>query len=194
MLQWSLSLAIVLGFLAVGLGGNYWFSSSTSDTIEDVRLTRSQYQTLEQQLNLLQSPGITPLLNTLQEDMDALQIRLVEVMTQQPLPTGVVQVEYEQSVLPHKLEEGNGESISVLRLTLDLAVLHAMGLLEMFDRIDRSIGMWPYETRACELHRLTQQGLSAQCVVDFYHWSDSAERDAAQLPPVLFESPFGSVA
>ncbi len=178
MLRWSMSLAVLLGLLAVGLSGIFWFTSTTAEKVEDVRQSRAQHQQLEQQLALLQTPGIASLIDTLQEDLDALQIKLVEVVTQQPLPAGVQKVGYEQSIMPRAMDDEAGEAISVLRLELTLTVLHSRGLLDMLDRIDRSVGAWPHETRACELQRLPQQTLSAQCVVDFYHWSNRRELES----------------
>lgn len=180
MLRWSVALAIALGLMSVGMSGIVWFAKTTADKFEVVRLVRAQHQQLEQQLNLLNSPGIAKLVDTLREDLDALQIKLVEVMTQQPPPAGVLKVGYEQSLMPQALDAESGELISVLRLELYLTVQHSRGLLDMLNRIDRAVGAWPHETRVCELQRLPHQQLSAQCVVDFYHWSDSSEPESVQ--------------
>ena len=189
MLRWSVSLAALLGLMAVGWSGIFWSASTTAVKVEDVRLFRAQHQQIEQQLALLQSPGIAPLITTLQEDLDALQIKLAEVVTLQPLPEGVQKVEYEQTIMPHAMDNGAGEPIRVLRLELILTVLHSRGLLDMLDRIDHFVGAWPHETRACELHRLPQQVLSAQCVVDFYHWSNRTELESVQSEQLRTEFP-----
>lgn len=181
MLRWSMSLAVLLVLVAVGVVGIFWSTSSTTKKAEGVRLVRAQHQQLEQQLALLQSPGITPLIDTLQEDLDALRIKLVEVMTQQSLPAGVQKVGYEQTLMPQAMDSGTEEAINVLRLELTLTVLHARALLDMLDRIDRSVGVWPHETRACELQRLPQQILSVRCIVDFYHWSNHRKLKSVQL-------------
>ncbi len=184
MLRWSVSLAALLGLLAVGVSGLFWSTSTTAESVENVRLVRAQQQQLEQQLALLQSPGITPLINTLQEDLDTLRIKLVEIVTQQPPPAGVLNVGYEQTLLPQIMDAGTGEAINVLRLELTLRILHSGGLLNILDRIDRAVGAWPHETRACEIQRLPLQILSAQCVVDFYHWSNYRELESVQSEPL----------
>ena len=189
MLRWSVSLAALLGLMAAGWSGIFWSVSTTAVKVENVRLFRAQHQQLEQQLALLQSPGIVPLITTLQEDLDALQIKLVEVVAQQPLPEGVQKVEYEQTIMPQTMDSGTGEPIRVLRLELFLTVLHSQGLLDMLDRIDRFVGAWPHETRACELQRLPQQVLSAQCAVDFYHWSHRSELESVHSEQPWFEMP-----
>lgn len=180
MLRWSVLLAALLGLLAIGVSGIFWSTRTTAESVENVRRVRVQHQQLEQQLALLQSPGIAPLINTLQEDLDALRIKLIEVVTQQPLPAGVLNVGYEQTLMPQLMDTGAGESIDVLRLELTLTVLHARGLLDVLENLDRAVGAWPHETRACELQRLPQQSLRAQCAVDFYHWSHSRELEAVQ--------------
>lgn len=180
MLRWSVSLAVAIGLLAVGISGIVWLESAMADKVEQLRLVRAQHQQLEQQLNLLQSSGIAPLIDALQEDLDALQIKLVEVMTQQPPPAGVLKIAYEQIMMPQALDDGVGTSISVLRLELNLTVQHAGGLLDMLDRINRSVRVWPHETRACELQRLPRQILSARCIVDFYHWTYGSEQESVQ--------------
>lgn len=192
MLRWAVSLAIMFGLLAAGTGGTFWLQSETVARVEGVRRIRAQHQQLEQQLARLQSPDIAPLIVTLQEDLDALQIKLVEVVTLQPLPAGVIKVGYEQVRLPQTMEGETGESINVLRLQLTLTLLHSRGLLDMLDRIDLAVGAWPQETRACELLRLPQQMLSAQCVVDFYHWRDVRELESVHLQ--LQWLPSGSLA
>jgi hypothetical protein len=181
-------LALVMAMLASGIAGMFWFARVTSDKFELVRLARAQLQTLDQQFNVLQSPGIAPLIDSLQEDLDTLQIRLVEVMTQQPAPAGVVQVGYEQTLLTQLQDEAGGDSVSVLRLNLNLTVRHSIGLLDMLDRIDDSVAHWPHEIRACELQRLPLQVLSAQCVVDFYHWTVDGQQSTAQVRQLSTES------
>ena len=180
MLRWSVSLAALLGLVAVAVSGVFWSTSTTAERLENVRRVRTQHQQLEQQLALLQSPDITPVIKTLQEDLDALRIKLVEVVTKQPLPAGVSKVGYEQTMMPQVMDAGGGEAVNVLRLELTLTVLHSRGLLDILDNIDRAVGAWPHETRACELQRLPQQILSAQCVVDFYHWSNHRKLEAVQ--------------
>lgn len=181
MRRWSVSLAAMLGLLAIGVSGLYWSTSQTAERVENVRQIRAQHQQLEQQLALLHSPGITPLIATLQEDLDALRIRLIEVVTQQPLPAGVLNVGYEQTLMPQVMDTGTGEAVNILRLELTLTVLHSGGLLDVLDTLDRAVGAWPHETRACELQRLPQQTLRAQCAVDFYHWSNPRELEAVQF-------------
>ena len=180
MLRLSVLLAALLGLLTAGVSGLFWSTRTTAESVEDVRRIRAHHQQLEQQLALLQSPGITPLINTLQEDLDALRIKLIEVVTQQPLPAGVLNVAYEQTLMPQLLDSEDGQPIDVLRLELTVTVLHAKGLLDVLDNLDRAVGAWPYETRACELQRLPQQSLRAQCAIDFYHWSHSRKLEAVQ--------------
>jgi hypothetical protein len=171
MMRWSIALAVVLGIAAVSLSGIVWLSQVSALRLERVREARAEHQLLQQQLHLLQQEDTAAIASSLNEDMESLQIRLVELLTRQRPPAGVLTVAYEQAVLQRLLATDEDEPVSVLRLDLKLTLQHSLGLVDMLERIDDSISTWPHEIRACELVRLPQQQLNARCVVDFYHWN-----------------------
>jgi hypothetical protein len=180
MLRWSMLLATALGLVAISMSGLVWLKQATRHAQEDIRQARIQQQTLEQQLHLLQSSGNQSTLAGLQEDLAAVQIRLVEVLTRKPLPSGVLDIAYEQRVLPQPLSDPAGAPVHILRLDLKLLLKHSVALLELLAHIDESVTVWPYETRGCALHRLPDQQLNVQCVLDFYHWGNPAPQESSR--------------
>lgn len=181
MLRRSGRLFLALGFAAVSMMLMAWFDSMSADRAEALRVTRSDLQTLEQQINLLKTPDIQKTLEVLEEDMDSLRIRLVEVLTQLPQPASVLSVEYEHAVLSQALEDTDSDTIKVLRLELRMIVQHAMGFLEMLTRIDEAIPVWPHDVQACMIHRTTQEHLQVACALDFYHWNSGQQQASTAL-------------
>ncbi|MGQ7845371.1 hypothetical protein ACUNV4_12890 [Granulosicoccus sp. 3-233] len=172
----KLLLALCLGLIS--LLAIAWFDRMTAHRTETLRLARSELQTLQLQMNLLQTPDMGLTLAHLEEDLDALRIRLVELLTQHPRPEGVLAVEFEQSILPRALQDAGAETVRVLRLELEMVVQHAVAFLEMLARVDEAVPVWPHEVQACMIHRKTPEGLQLACVLDFYHWQAS-ERQAS---------------
>lgn len=176
MLRRSGRLFLTLGFAAVSMMLMAWFDSMSADRAEALRMTRSELQTLEQQINLLKAPDMQKTLEVLEEDLDSLRIRLVEVLTQLPQPASVLSVEYEHAVLAQALEDTDSDTIKVLRLELRMVVQHAIGFLDMLTRIDEAIPVWPHDVQACMIQRTAQEHLQVACALDFYHWNSSQQQ------------------
>lgn len=171
MLRRSIPLFIALSFVAVCASVIVWSSRETARLEESLRMSRSRHQLLEQQVSLVRSPGMQQRLAALEEDLDTLRIRLVEVLTQQARPVGVLSVDFEQLLLPALASDGEIGPVSVLRLELRLIVQHAIGFLEMLEQIDMGVAAWPHETQACRVQRIPEQRLQVECALDFYHWA-----------------------
>lgn len=170
-----LSLTLLLCLSAIAVSTMIWFSSLTSDGLESLRVTRSEHQALQQQLSLLTSPDMQIALPLLDEDLDALRIRLVEALTQFPLPAGVIDVTYEQTIQTRTLEGSEPEPVHVLRMELSLVVQHSVGFLRMLERVDEASGIWPHDVRGCRIQRHAGQRLAAHCALNFYHWQADSQ-------------------
>lgn len=176
-----IGLFLALGVVTLSIAGIVWCDTMIKNQEEALRVQRSEQQILEQQVNLLQTPDMTRQSLALEEDLDALRIRLVEALTQIPQPVGVLSVDYEQAVLSAPLGSSTVEPVSVLRLQLTLTVQHAIGFLNLLQRIDEAIVVWPHETQACRLQRMPQNHLQVSCALDFYHWGPGAESGTVRI-------------
>lgn len=174
MVRWSMALATVLGVLAISIGVILWVVQANDGVIEALRQTHVVHQQLQQKFTVLQSDEHVQQLEQLDQGLDALQIRLAEVISERPLPLGVVDVTFEQLVLPQMIDAGTSYPVSVLRLSLNLTIEHSLGLASMLDRVSGAMATWPFEVRGCQVQRLAVKNLNAHCVLDFYHWSDEA--------------------
>jgi len=179
MIRWSMALATALGVLALAIVATLWTGRTTDIAAEKLRLTRVAHQRLQQQHSLLKSPDSAQRIEQLDQALDALQISLVEAVSNRPVPDGVIDVTFEQQLMPPMTQAGTHYPVSVLRLSLMLTMEHSVGLVNMLDQVSGATSVWPSEVRGCELRRLPMQRLSAQCVMDFYHWSD----DSAVIRP-----------
>ena len=174
MVRWSMTLATVLGVLAISIGVIFWIVQANDSAAETLRQTRVVHQQLQQKFTVLQSDDHVQQLAQLDQALDALQISLAEVLSERPLPSGVVDVTFEQLVLPQMMGAGTSYPVSVLRLSLSLTIEHSLGLASMLDRVSYAMATWPFEVRGCEVQRLAVKHLNAHCILDFYHWSDDA--------------------
>jgi len=179
MIRWSMALATALGVLALAIVATLWTGRTTDIAAEKLRLTRVAHQRLQQQHSLLKSPDSAQRIEQLDQALDALQISLVEAVSNRPVPDGVIDVTFEQQLMPPMTQAGTHYPVSVLRLSLMLTMEHSVGLVNMLDQVSGATSVWPSEVRGCELRRLPMQRLSAQCVMDLYHWSD----DSAVIRP-----------
>jgi hypothetical protein len=170
MLRWYMAVASLLGIMTSSLFSIAWSRHLEALRVEDLRQARVQRQILEQQAELLQLPGTAATLSRLHEDLDALQLRLIEILSQQTAPAGVLDIGYAQTILPAIPLGGHDATATIVRLDLSLVLQHSVALLGLLALLDEPVPAWPHETRACELSRLPAETLSAQCVVDFYHW------------------------
>lgn len=170
----KLLVVVLLASLPVGV--MVWLERSTAQRSEALRVARAELQRLEQQLSLLKAPEMQQSLSVLEEGLDVLRIRLVEALTQQERPAGVVKVEFDQSLLPRTLGGSGAEAVRVLRLQLDMHVQHAAAFLDMLALIDDATPLWPQEVQACTIHRLPEKNLKTGCVLDFYHWSPDSQQ------------------
>lgn len=180
MVRWSVMLATALGVLAISIGAILWIAGINDSTAESVRQTRVAHQRLQQQFNVLKSTAHERQIEQLSQDMDALQISLVEAVSKSPLPSGVLDIAFEQQVLAPMLDAGAAYPVSILRLSLTLTLEHSVGLMNMLDRLAGVVPAWPFEVRGCAMQRLALQQLNTQCVVDFYHWADSTAQPDEQ--------------
>ena len=174
MVRWSMALATALGVLTIAIVAILWIGQTIDIAAEELRRTRVAHQQLQQQHSVLNSSDSAQQIEQLNQAMDALQISLVEAVSDMPVPDGVIDVAFEQQLMPPMAGAGKHYPVSVLRLSLMLTIEHSVGLVNMLDRVSRATSFWPSEVRGCELQRLPLQRLSAQCVMDFYHWSDDS--------------------
>ena len=180
MVRCSMTLATVLGLLAISIAVIFWVTQANDGVAEALRQTRVVHQQLQQKFTVLQSGDYVQQLAQLDQALDALQISLAEVVSKRPLPSGVVDVTFEQLVLPQMMDAGTSYPVSVLRLSLRLTIEHSLGLASMLDRISDAMLTWPFEVRGCEVQRLAVKNLNAHCVLDFYHWSDDVSVQGIQ--------------
>lgn len=168
--RWSLLLAVILGISAVSMSALVFLNRAVADDHENVRQSRVDQQLLEQQLLLLSSAQVQELIADLDEDIDTLKLNLAEALLLEPFPPAVLSVEYVQSVPPVKLQTIDGESISTLRLEVSMTLQHSLGLISLLSRVGAAVDTWPHEIRACKMNRVAEERLTANCVIDFYHW------------------------
>jgi len=168
-----LAVLLVVSSLVSGMA---WLDSTTAQHRDELRAARVELQRLEQQISLLNAPGMQQTLSVLEEGLDVLRIRLVEALTQQERPAGVVKLEFEQSLLPRTLDGAGSEAVNVLRLQLNMNVQHAAAFLGMLALIDDATPLWPSEMQACTIQRLPEKNLQTGCVLDFYHWSPDSQQ------------------
>lgn len=185
-LRGVVSLIVALSLIVMSSLAMNRFSSAAASDLEELRMIRYERQTLQQQIKLLERPDMQPSLVMLTEEMDSLRIRLIEALTQTPLPVAVQAVDYELAILPATLEAeepGLPETgpVSVLRMELSLAVQHSGGLLRMLDLIGKASGVWPHETRGCSLHRTGQRQLTARCALNVYHWQHQRPHETTSV-------------
>lgn len=166
----------VLGLSLVGLG---ILSESQVRQHQAIHELRTALQARRQQLTVLQRPGMTQRMARLVEDLDTLRIRVLETLTSKPWPEAVRTLDYELRLQPETLREGGEESVSILRLELDVRILNALALLSLLDRIHRGVGIWPQEIRGCTINRQAQGALHAQCVLDIFHWHPLPETETS---------------
>ncbi len=173
MIRWWIFLAIALGVLAVSASTVIGLKKSSDLIVERVRQSRIRHQALEQQLATLHSPRYEQLAQGLGQTLETLQIELAEVMANEARSPDVLDLTYEQTVLAQTMQSTEQQPISTLRLMMSVKIQHAAGLLALLKRIDHHLAVWPHEVRACDMYRMTEDGLQARCVIDFYHWSQA---------------------
>lgn len=175
----SLVIAVISGCIIV-ISYLYYQSAEekVSRATDQLRHSRVLLQRAEQQLQRLNDARMHHLSRTVGEDIDLVQIRLAEFLRQYPASDDVSVQAFEQSMLPVSIStasdtETDGlfpEFIKILRLNVDVTILHAPALITLLDELEKTIGGWPMDVRACDIRKTAQFRLNARCVVDIYYW------------------------
>lgn len=183
-----LHIVITLLMLAVSVLATLNLLATPVTDAEKTRRARIQQQLLEQELVLLGSVEHVHRISALHQSLDALQISLVEIFTDETLPQGVSNLSFEQLLLPQIESGDDGQSISVLRMVIVMTIKHAGGLLNLLAKLEQHVSAWPREVSACNLQRIPSQELIAKCIVDFYHWSEDPNQLKDQATEASFHS------
>lgn len=173
--RWFVMLALVLGVVAVSVSSYLWLSHSTLLARAGVRQSRVEQQFLEQQLVQLKNLENQGPIQGLQQSMQGLQMELVELLSRSNVSPGIVSLDFEQSVLKTLIPGGSTTDIKTLRLVVSLTARHSSAILSFLANIRLSVIAWPNEVRACDFERMPTGVISAQCVIDFYHWANLSE-------------------
>ena len=163
-----------------------YYASVDEDKVRSAQTLRNHrvdHQHAEQRSRKLNDSAQSQLLSRLGEDVSALQIRLVEYLSDLALNGNDFAPVYEQTLIKEPLlidSAQNGVNASrlvvhILRLDVQLQLSHGREFIQLVKGINSEIGGWPFEVRACDLQRIPLNALNIRCVFDIYHWSTDVD-------------------
>jgi len=183
---WVLSVALCLLFAA--LVALILLPAYARQNTERLRILRVEEQRLAQAVSRLQSARADSSLNNFDIGLNGVRINLLEALELLSETQGVMTVRYELHAQPFILGPASDErsmdvltasgsaSMTRLRISLQLRLLHSAVLVDVLDRIRHAAESWPLDVRACELQRIVKQtGIDVQCAIDIVHWAIEAD-------------------
>lgn len=183
-----LVLSVALCALVAALAVLFLLPAYARQNTERSRVLRVEEQRYAQAANRLQAARADDSMNNFDTDLNSTRLSLLEALEQLPEIQGVLTVRYELQSQPFIQESSSdGRSVEVntsstaasitrLRISIQLRLLHSAILVDVLDRIRKAAESWPLEVRACELQRTAEQaGIDVQCAIDVVHWATEAD-------------------
>ena len=149
---------------------------------KDVRRLLVSTQDSERRLQRITRGRAHPLTEVFGEGRDDLQLRIAGVLSGLEEFHSENVLNFKQSVhveaiaFNAELESLKEmfDGIDILRVDFETVVGNGKAFLYLMASIDKKLGGWPSEIRACDIQTTSGQKLAVRCVLDIFYWSVNA--------------------